>query len=250
MKYTSMWQTIGGSSRDISRRKVGWSFFARNGGWNHHIENFVEPFYQQGMRRLFLRSPGGDDGAWPLDWAAMTRARMLGVPQLKAKRFVTAWKPYVESRPDLEVVHYCGSLIHDPLMERYAAENPSKWLWWLQEGLRPALKCGMSVALDQGGIFPADSLAGKSLPLIRQAVESYGRRLYIEPHPHESETHLHGYHKVVTEEHWDKAWKKQSAKPLYRNEVVLIRTREGLPRDDVDGVAITTGLWREHYNNL
>lgn len=214
------WSFATDAERFPTDRGLGWGVVEN--GWQHFIDMRIKPLIDGGHRRFELHNPAGrtlieDDAGkmifrWPMDFVQFVRARNEQIPNLDHERFVEPWKRLIDET-GVEVICYLGSITDDPVMQ--AAEG-DEWDWWAGEAVNAPWEAGMSIAFDRGAKLEQGS---REFAFYRY-LQSHGVRTYIEPHPMPDATHLHGENVIVTEWHWQNAWKKDETKQKLSGEVV------------------------------
>lgn len=184
------WLEIGHSAPLDADRHVGYGI-KQHGGWTWFVNNTIQAEYDWGVRRFAMHNPFGTLAGEYMQFDQYLHAQDAGLNWL-TKDFVSAWSTWISAHPDAEVIAYIGTLDfqgeEDPDFARYdAPELQHLWLKRAIDSLSPLIDSGISIAFDTGGRYAEGSAPYNLMRL----VESLGVRIYTEPVPFLSATHLH-----------------------------------------------------------
>lgn len=136
------WETIGGSSTDNSKRRVGWSM--ESIGWQGYVNSRIPQLKALGMKRMFLHNPFGTRSDEPyFQFDQYIHAQQEGLNWL-TDGFVQAWKPVTAS--GIEVIAYIGKIMGDPDFENLT--DMDQYMDRVMRSVRPLVDAGMSIGLD------------------------------------------------------------------------------------------------------
>lgn len=177
------WETIGGSSNDVSKRRVGWGLDTI--GWSGYYNGRIAPLRAIGLRRLLLHNPFGTlpNEGYQVD--QYLHAQQAGLTWL-TNGFVQTWKPVVDS--GVEVIAYIGSLWDDP--DFIALENnPRAYMQRIIASIKPFTDAGITIGLDSIVYQGVDSYSMMFAEMLRQS----GIRTYAENRPPIGSTWWHNF---------------------------------------------------------
>lgn len=184
------WLSIGHSAPLDADRHVGYGI-KEHEGWTWFVNNTIQAEYDWGIRRFVMHNPFGSLPGEVMQFDQYLHAQDAGLSWL-TDDFVSAWSTWIAAHPDAEVIAYIGTLDFegkkDPDFIPYDAPDRT-YLWFRRamDSIQPLLDSGISIAFDTGGRY-AEGSAPYNL---MRMVESLGVRIYTEPLPFRTATHLH-----------------------------------------------------------
>jgi len=240
------WLAITGTPlRHPDTRGVGWGI--PENGWRHFIDLQVRPWVPLPFQRIVLsnpfgrtieETPDGLDTRWPMDFDQFALAEEAGHGFADLASFLAAWQELIDEFPSLELILYLGSITDSPGMTALR-EDETAWSRRAWRAIQPALQLNASIGFDRGALLQKDSLEHRFYKYVR---DELGVRTYIEPHPSEDATHLHGENVIVVDRHWRKAWAKHDAREMLSGEVIrIVRSHEDVKPILDDGHAFALG---------
>ena len=179
------WETIGGSTHDVSKRRVGWEIDRI--GWQGYVNSRVAHLRSLGMRRHFMHNPFGTLPDEDFQFDQFIHAQDAGLNWLTTG-FVQAWKPLIDS--GMEVICYIGKLAHDP--DFTSLTDLHAYMARVKRSIQPLIDAGCSIGLD--------SIVGNDVNsreyMVAEMLRQSGVKVYNENRPPRVYTHWHNFNGV------------------------------------------------------